>query len=688
MKKLLALLALWIATACAASDEDFLAAREAFRVGNAPKLDSAATRLSTHALYPYVVYWQLRMRLNDADKDDVDEFIARYPDTLLAGQIVVDWLKTLGRRGEWKELAAGLAKYSERPDLELSCHGAMARIKTKDAEGIAKARSLWLNGSEMPGSCNDLFDYLIKQKALDKDLIWRRVRLALDDGERGLAQSIMQNLPRAERIDAKLLTQVASRPSRYVAKPKLKLSTRAGREVMLFALTRSARSDVHGAVRSWVKMNRQFPESDRGFVWARMATLAAKRHDPAAAAWYVAAGDLTPEQHEWKVRAALRAKDWDKVLQAIDDLPRSHQGYATWSYWKARALKDHGRASEAQQIFESLAGEFHFYGQLAAEEIGADIGVPPQSFKASDEQVAAMAKRPAIQRSLAYYQMNLRVEGNREWAWAVRDFGDHELLTAAELARRLELYDRAIYTADRTQYVHDFSLRYLTPFRDVMRPAASNLDLDEAWVYGLIRQESRFIASARSSAGAMGLMQLMPSTARWVAKRIGLGRLHPAQVQDVDTNIQLGSNYLKIVLQDLDEHPLLASAAYNAGPGRARAWCGDKPLEGAIYAETIPFSETRDYVKKVMGNGTWYAGLLGGKIRSLKQRLGTISKSEFISDEVLWDEVRPRPLPELDLEVEVMEEPLEKTPPGELSEESALMTGDRAKPDSSEDDVD
>lgn len=652
--------------AFAGSDEDFLAAREAFRVGNGPKLDSAASRLNPHPLFPYVAYWRLRMRLNDADKSEVDEFASRYSETPLADQLASDRLKTLGRRAEWQRFTAEFNDFNQKPDLELSCWATMSRIKMKDAGGIAEGRTLWLNADDMPDSCNELFEYLIAQKALDKDLIWQRVRLALDAGNRGVAKTVMQYLPKAERIDLKLLNQVAARPNRYLDKPKLKLSTRPGRELWLFALSKSARSDVHAAVRDWVKMSRQFSESDRGFVWAQLATIAARRHDPAAPSWYVAASKLTPEQHEWKVRASLRAQDWDKVLAAILELPETHQGYATWSYWKARALKNHGRAAEAQQIFESLAGEFHFYGQLAAEEIGAPIAVPPQTFKASEEDIVELSKRPSIQRALAFYHLDLRVEGNREWAWAMRDLDDWGLLTAAELARRLEFYDRAIYTADRTRQVHDFSLRYLTPFRDIMRPAAINLNLDEAWVYGLIRQESRFIAGARSSAGAMGLMQLMPTTARWVAKKIGLGHLRPAQVSDVDTNIQLGSHYLKFVLEDLDEHPLLASAAYNAGPGRARQWCGDKSLEGAIYAETIPFDETRDYVKKVMGNATWYAGLLGGKIRSLKQRLGTISKSSFVSDEVLWEEIRPRALPELDLEVEVLEPlPEQKTVPTE-----------------------
>jgi soluble lytic murein transglycosylase len=199
---------------------------------------------------------------------------------------------------------------------------------------------------------------------------------------------------------------------------------------------------------------------------------------------------------------------------------------------------------------------------------------------------------------------------------------DEQLLAAAELARRAEVYDRTINTADRTAHVHNFQMRFLAPFRDVFREHARAFDLEEAWVLGITRQESRFIADAKSSAGARGLMQLMPATAKWIAGKIGMP-YSLDRVIEVDTNVTLGTRYLKYVLEDLG-HPVLASAAYNAGPGRARRWRDIKPLEGAIYAETIPFNETRDYVKKVMANTLYYSALTGGKPLSLKQRMGTI----------------------------------------------------------------
>jgi soluble lytic murein transglycosylase len=310
---------------------------------------------------------------------------------------------------------------------------------------------------------------------------------------------------------------------------------------------------------------------------------------------------------------------------------------SAWRYWKARALKSLGRQEEAEALFKSLAPEFNFYGQLATEELGGKITVPETAFRPNEEDVRVVGERPGIRRALALIRLGLRTEGVREWLWAIRDFDDRRLLAAAELARRHEIYDRAINTAERTSALHDFELRYLAPFRDILRARAAELGLDEAWVYGLIRQESRFIVDARSRAGASGLMQLMPATARWVARKMGLRDWRWSQVTEVDTNVNLGTYYLRHVLDSLDGHPVLASAAYNAGPGRARNWRPATAIEGAVYAETIPFNETRDYVKKVMSNTVYYAHSFSRELQSLKQRLGIIGPRRPESEPLLGD---------------------------------------------------
>jgi soluble lytic murein transglycosylase len=245
-------------------------------------------------------------------------------------------------------------------------------------------------------------------------------------------------------------------------------------------------------------------------------------------------------------------------------------------------------------------------------------------YQPTDAEIEAVQNMPGIQRTLLLYHMDMRTEGSREWAWALRNFSDRQLLVAAEVARRTELYDRSITAADRTVQLHDFNLRYPAPYREAMQENLLKHGLEEAWVYGLMRQESRFAIQVSSDAGAAGLMQIMPATARWVARQIGMKGYRKGLIHQLDVNIKLGTYYMKTVSHQFENNPVLASAAYNAGPNRARQWRGTKPLEGAIYVENIPFDETRDYVKKVMSNTIYYSKLFGQSSQPLKQRLGTI----------------------------------------------------------------
>ena len=236
-----------------------------------------------------------------------------------------------------------------------------------------------------------------------------------------------------------------------------------------------------------------------------------------------------------------------------------------------------------------------------------------------------MRQTPGIQRALELHRIDLRWEARNEWAWAMRDLDDRQLITAAEIAFREEWYDVAISTADKTKLTHDFALRFPTPYREKMQNYARENGLDEAWVYGLIRQESRFISYAKSGVGASGLMQVMPATAKWIARRIGITSYSHTMINELDTNIQFGTHYLRYTLDLMGGQPVMATAAYNAGPSRARRWADAQPLEGAIYAETIPFSETRNYVQKVMSNAYYYSHQVGAKLQTLKQRLGQVA---------------------------------------------------------------
>ncbi|MBL8479686.1 MAG: lytic transglycosylase domain-containing protein [Sterolibacteriaceae bacterium] len=598
----------------------FMAARDAWRNGERVRLARQVEALQGHPLQAWAEYWLLRLRLEDGDATGVADYLARHPGAYLAEKLRGDWLRALGKKADWdgfrRELQ-GLAL----PDTEVACYAARA------ADTAEMVRPLWTGGQDLPQACEALVDNLVAAGNLSVEEVWQRVRRLFEAKRVGAARSAAAYLPAGEGFDGRGLESIAQAPVRHLEKPPAGFAAkRGGREVVLFAVQRAARADPQDAARRFARIETQFSAEERAYAWGQIALQAAQRHLPEALDWYgrTAATMLSDEQLAWQVRAALRAHDWGAVRRAIAAMPPALSAQSDWTYWQGRALAAAGHGEEARALFLKIGGQPNFYGNLADEELGRNIEIPPRAAVPSTEELALASVNPGFQRALALLRTDMRIEGVREWVWTLRGMDDRALLAAAELARRHEVWDRAINTADRTQNQHDYNLRYIAPFSDRVRPKANQLALDNGWVYGLMRQESRFVMNAKSSVGAKGLMQLMPATAKWVAQKIKLDNYHPSRVTEMDTNVTLGTHYMKMVLDSLDSHPVLASAAYNAGPGRARRWRADRPLEGAIYAETIPFSETRDYVKKVMSNAVYYNTLFEGRPQSLKARLGMI----------------------------------------------------------------
>ncbi len=603
-------------------DDAFLKARDAARSGDSKQLEQMAPRFHGHLLEPYVHYWRLKVRLDTREPAEIRAYLAANRDTPLSDYLRRDWLKLLGKNGQWELFDAELPALVN-DDLEMTCYALQARTRT-DTLALREARPLWFVARDLPGSCDPLFQALAEAQQLSVEDIWTRIRLALEAGQVGLANRVATYLPKGQAPDARTLSAISGNPAAYLGNTGADLKSRGGREAMMFAVYRLGRTSPQQAATHWARLAPRFSADERAYVWGMLGYFGAMRHDPAALDWYAQASGMSDLQLAWKARAALRARRWPEVLAAIEAMTPKEADEPAWRYWKARALKVTGREAEAVALLQPLSADYGFYGQLALEDLGGAVRSPSSVYKPGEEEVRSLATRPGIQRALALFRLDVRLEAVREWLWAIRGLSDRELLAAAEVARRNAVYDRAINTADRTVFEHDFGLRYLAPYRDQLKAAARQLDLDEAWVNGLIRQESRFIAQAKSRVGASGLMQLMPATARWVAGKMGLKNWQWSQVTEVETNISLGTYYLRHVLDSLDGSPVLASAAYNAGPGRARAWRADQSMEAAIYAESIPFNETRDYVKKVMANSSYYAHNFSQQMQSLKARIGII----------------------------------------------------------------
>ena len=626
MKKSLAVLLFASCAALAAPDDEvFLEARESFQRGDIVRLDRLAKQLDdNYPLTPYVQYWQLRSRLADLSAGEIQNFLARHNNSLAADRLRADWLRQLAKDRDWPGF---LREYPQltTEDLELVCFAYQARLALGESGILTQARPLWFTAQVLPESCLPLFELMFKKDMLTAEDSWTRIRLALEIGNLSGARMLLGYLPAGQRPDAKTLDSIARRPQHFLDRAPLPLKTRAQRELVIYALYKTAEGWPQTAADRLHRIAKDLPDTEREYAWAQIASVAARSLHPDALTWFRNAGNgMNDRQLTWRARSALRAGDWNEVFAAIEAMSPTEYKYAQWRYWKARALSALGRQSEANALLAPLSNQFNFYGQLAAEELGTSISTVPQTYRPDEDEIEATAKDPGIVRALTLYAIGLRYEGALEWQWAVKDYEDKRLLAAAELASRNEWYERTIDTAERTVLLHDFGLRYPTPYREVVQDYASQLDLDEAWVYGLVRQESRFAHTARSTAGASGLMQLMPSTARWVAKRLGLSGHHAKLTATADSNIVLGTYYLRQMMDSLDNQMVLASAGYNAGPRRAREWIAGRSLEGAVYIETIPFAETREYVKRVMNNTLYYARLLHQAGPGLRERLGTV----------------------------------------------------------------
>ena len=627
--------------ALADQESDFRIARDALRAGNASRLDQVAERLKSTPLEPYVTYYQLRLHWGVNATPAIKAFLARTNESPVVDQFRGEWLKYLGEHQSWVEFAEEYP-HLVNTDTELKCYALQLRQQTDAIGALAEARGLWLSGDDMPDSCIPLFKEALKQGVIVEADVWQRMRLALENNNISLARELIKNLPRAQAFPPAELNVAARNPRIYLERTRFENASTGRRLAGLFALQRLARQSPQIAYARWEHIANYFTEEEQRYFFGWEGYAGALAHDERALLWFSVAGDaaLNPRQLAWRTRAALRAANWHEVWESINAMSPQQQSEGVWRYWKARALKVLGRPEEADALFADLSREYNFYGQLAAEELGAAPGAGMSSvhYQPSDAEIAAVEAMPGIQRTLLLYRMDMRAEAAKEWAWATRNFNDRQLLVAAEFARRNEMYDRSINAADRTVQLHDFNLRYPAPYRESMQENLQKHGLEEAWVYGLMRQESRFATMAKSDVGAAGLMQIMPDTARWVARQIGMKGYRRGLIHQLDVNIKLGTYYMKTVSHQFDDNPVLASAAYNAGPTRARQWRGSQPMEGAIYVETIPFDETRDYVKKVLSNTMYYSKLFGQTSQSLKQRLGTIDAQNPKNQKSYFDE--------------------------------------------------
>ena len=620
---------------------------QAFKRGDRKRLSALLPQAKGHPLEPYAAYWELKTRLPEASAQEVQDFFVRYPGTYQEDRLRNDWLLLLGQRRDWAAFAAEYPNYRMGDDREVRCYALLVehlKNPAQDARLADEVRKNWYAQREADDGCRSAAERLVGSKNLNVQDVWQKARLALEGNRpRAARDAVAIVSPESSGLVAELIDS----PARFLNDKNIAIrSTR--KELITLALVKMASTDQSGAESAAAMMDAkwgsQLNSEERNWVWGLIGKQTATRLGVIPASTALAYfgkvskdTDLTDEMLGWKVRAVLRAAaqpKWREVLVAIDAMSDVAKADPTWVYWKARAISATTQTGnpEALALYQSIASVRGFYEQLALEELGQKITVPPKPLPISVEEREAARLNSGLNRAAYAIAIGLRPEGVREWNYSTNlakpgGMTDRELIAAAQFACDKQIWDRCINTSERTKALIDLEQRFPMPFRDAVVRRSQSINLDPAYVYGLIRQESRFIMDARSGVGASGLMQVMPATARETARRIGMTGFTADQITDRDTNIAIGTGYLKLVLDDLGGSMPMAAAAYNAGPGRPRTWRGQpgSPItDAAIWAESVPFAETRDYVKKVLSNTTNYAAILTGQPQSLKARMGTV----------------------------------------------------------------
>ena len=614
-------------------DDAVLEMHQAWRKMDRNRLSALLPQVQGHTLEPLAAYWELRARLDSASESEVQAFFTRYTGTYYEDRLRNDWLLQLGRRRDWSTIAVEFPKYRMQDDREVRCYALAADAVLSKKDVAQEGLRLWYAQRDADDGCTWLAEHLHSGKKINGVELWRRARIAMDANKPKAAKDAADI--EAPRLSEQV-TLIFNDPAKYL-EHRIVAVTRNRKELAVLALIRLAASDPDKAAslleQRWGLM---LSAEEKNWTWGVIGKQAAQKLQDNASQYFAKVqkdSDLNDDLLGWKVRAALRTSQWRQVLGATDALSPEARQDSAWTYWRARALlataSSDAQRQPALELLRGMAGVRGFYEQLALEDLGQSITVPPAPAPLSAAEKVQALGNGGLQRALYAIQIGLRPEGNREWNYSTNlhtpgGMNDRELLAAADLACQRQVWDRCINTSDRTKAEVSFEQRFPMPLREIVVRRANGIGLDPAYVYGLIRQESRFIMDARSHVGASGLMQVMPATAKWTAKKIGLSGFTPDQITDKETNVAIGTGYLKLVLDDFGGSMPMAAAAYNAGPGRPRKWREGPVLEGAIWAENVPFQETRDYVKKVLSNTTNYAAILTGQPQSLKARMGQV----------------------------------------------------------------
>lgn len=580
--------------------------------------------------YPIQHYLRYRWLLKKMKKGSEDlqpailKFIAEYPESHLASKLMFRWQSRVFGQARWQDFI----------QLTQHSHAHVQPCKTYEARlhlGEIAAdkhllRELWLNQALDSAACLQVGKQVLESVQPDSQLIWRRIDRAMQRGHWRLAKTMSGLLSKQDKTLLSLWIKAYRNPGDNADNPDLRKDTAPVRRIVLQQHKRWSRYDAAAADKHWqVARNRyQFDPVKRNEADRYIALRTAYSHLPQALKRLQALPETDRDIRIWIVRVALRMQRWELVVSGINALPDDERGDSQWQYWLARGYAAQGSHERAEHIYKQLANGVDYYSFLAADQLGIAYAIRDETPAWSEQQKTMMLKNTEVLRAREYLFLGLHANARRVWQRFTEPLDAQQRLVSAILSSEWEWYDRGIFALGKTPFKRSLSLRFPAPYRQQVFAMAKRNALDPAWVYGVMRRESAFIADIRSPAGAMGLMQLMPKTAQYVARQMGR-TVKTSALIDENTNIALGTHYLNYVKGKFKKNLVLATAAYNAGPHRVRKWLPTKTaLPADIWVDTIPFLETRRYVRAVMAYTAIYAWRLERQVIPLNQRMVAI----------------------------------------------------------------
>ena len=608
----------------------FVQAEKALKRGHYTRYRKMEHRLKDYPLYPYLRFIELSRGINSASNQNIQNFLQTYHDTPLANRLYYRWIKSLARRGKSEAL---IQYFRPTQNTKLLCHYANALHKNgKKGTAFSLMGELWQTGDSLPKSCDSILKKWKNAGYMTTPRLWARIHLVMNKGKRRLATYIGKSLPKKERFWLSLWKKVQRHPD-YVLKADQHFKDQHSpimHWILVDGMTRLSRSKPLIAAEYWQEIRNKyhFSDEEKERIERRLALSLARAATPLSRDTLKKLkldnrdeSVITPH-----ILSAIGDKDWEGSLAWLNNLKSNVRNSERWHYWRARTLEEMGRLEEARSLYLQITDNRSYYSFLAADRIGDRYQLTHIPINTPAAELIKLQHIPAVARAGELYQLKRVVDARREWHFAIQQMDKKQLLMAAQLANKWGWHDRSIITLALAQYWDDLELRFPLQHKKYIEKQAKHEKINPAWAFAVIRQESAFTTDARSSAGALGLMQLMPRTARQVARSLRIKRPKRRDLLNSNINIKLGVRYLRKLQERFNGNSVLATAAYNAGPWRVKSWMPKEQAQNAdLWIENVPFTETRKYLKRVLTYTVIYEQRLGLESKPLLERMMPIS---------------------------------------------------------------